>query len=57
METYLKGMRHTLRRLTAAGVEPLDCRDDRLSHLRQYWRQPAYGHQIAHDLNARSIEV
>jgi transposase len=57
METYLKGMRHTLRRLTAQGIEPLDFRDDRLSHLLTHLSKPAYGHQIEHDLNARSIEV
>ena len=33
METYLKGMHHTLSRLTAQVIEPLDVRDDRLSHL------------------------
>src|SRR5207247_5963445 len=35
METSLQGMRHTLRRLTAQVIEPLDFRDDRLSHLLQ----------------------
>jgi transposase len=57
METYLKGIRHTLRRLTAQVVEPLDCSDDRLSHLLKHLSKPAYGHQIEHDLHARSIEV
>ena len=57
METYLKGMRHTLRCLTAQVVEPLDFSDDRLSHLLQHLSKPAYWHQIEHDLNARSIEV
>src|SRR5216684_334770 len=33
METYLKGMHHTLSRLTAQAIEPLDFSDDRLSHL------------------------
>ena len=33
VETYLKGMYHTLSRLTAQVIEPLDFRDDRLSHL------------------------
>ena len=36
METYLKGMHHTLSRLTAPAIEPLDFRDDRLSHLLQH---------------------
>ena len=31
--TSLKGMHHTLSRLTAQVIEPLDCSDDRLSHL------------------------
>ena len=57
METYLTGMRHTLRRLTAQVIEPLDFSDDRLSHLLKHLSKPAYWHQIEHDLNARSIEV
>src|SRR5229473_5218349 len=57
METYLKGMHHTLRRLTAQVIEPLDFSDDRLSHLLTHLSKPAYWHQIEHDLNARSIEV
>jgi transposase len=50
-------MQHTLGRLTAQVIEPLDLSDDRLSHLLQHLRQPAYWHQSEHDLNARSIEV
>ena len=57
VETYLKGMHHTLSHLTAQGIEPLDCSDDRLSHLLTHLSKPAYWHQIEHDLNARSIEV
>jgi transposase len=57
VETYLKGMHHTLRHLTAQVIEPLDFSDDRLSHLLQHLSKPAYWHQIEHDLNARSIEV
>src|SRR5216117_2809933 len=57
VETYLKGMQHTLSALTTQGIEPLDFRDDRLSHLLQHLSKPAYWHQIEHDLNARSIEV
>jgi len=56
VEIYLKSMHHTLGRLTAQVVEPLDLSDDRLSHLLQHLSKPAYGHQIEHDLNARSIE-
>ena len=57
VETYLKGMQHTLSDLTAQGIEPLDFSDDRLSHLLTHLSKPAYWHQIERDLNARSIEV
>lgn len=57
METYLKGMHHTLSRLTAQAIEPLDLSDDRLSHLLQHLSNKAYWHQIEHELNARSIEI
>jgi transposase len=55
--TYLKGMHHTLSHLTAQVIEPLDFSDDRLRHLLQHLRKPAYGHQIEHDLHAQSSEV
>ena len=57
VETYLKGMHHTLSDLTAQVIEPLDLSDDRLSHLLQHLSKPGYWHQIERDLNARSIEV
>lgn len=57
METYLKGMHHTLSHLTAQVIEPLDFSDDRLSHLLKHLSKPAYWHQIERELNARSIEV
>jgi transposase len=57
VETYIKGMHHTLSHLTAQVIEPLDFSDDRLSHLLTHLSKPAYWHQIEHDLNARSIEV
>jgi transposase len=57
VETYLKGMHHTLSHLTAQVIEPLDLSDDRLSHLLQHLSKPGYWHQIERDLNARSIEV
>src|SRR2546429_3752839 len=50
-------MHHTLSRLTAQVIEPLDLSDDRLSHLLQQLSKPAYWHQSERDLNARSIEV
>jgi transposase len=57
VETYLKGMHHTLSDLTAQVVDPLDFSDDRLSHLLNHLSKPTYWHRIEHDLNARSIEV
>jgi transposase len=57
VETYLKGMRHTLSHLTAQSIEPLDFSDDRLSHLLKHLSKPAYWHQIERDLNERSIEI
>jgi transposase len=57
METYRKGMPHTLSRLTAQAIEPLDFRDDRWSHLLQHLRKPASWHQIERELHARSIEI
>src|SRR5882724_9011934 len=57
VETSLKGVHHTLSRLTAQVIEPLDLSDDRLSHLLKHLSKPAYWHQIEKDLNERSIEV
>jgi transposase len=57
VEVYIKGMHHTLRRLTAQVIEPLDFSDDRLSHLLTHLSKPKYWHQIERDLHARSIEV
>ena len=57
VETYLKGMHHTLSRLTTQVIEPLDFSDDRLSHLLHHLSKPAYWHAIERDLNARSIAV
>src|SRR5262249_3065 len=57
VETYLKGMHHTLSHLTAQVIEPLDFSDDRLSHLLKHLSKPAYWHAIERDLNARSIEI
>jgi transposase len=57
VEAYLKGMHHTLSRLTAQVIEPLDFSDDRLSHLLKHLSKPAYWHAIENDLNERSIEV
>src|SRR6267142_6502281 len=57
VEVYIKGMQHTLSRLTAQGIQPLDFSDDRLSHLLSHLSKPKYWHQIERDLNERSIEV
>jgi transposase len=46
VETYLKGMHHTLSRLTTQVIEPLDLSDDRLSHLLKHLSKPAYWHPI-----------
>jgi transposase len=56
-ETSLQGRHHTLSRLTAQVIEPLDFRDDRLRHLLTHLSKKASWHQIEKDLNARSIEV
>jgi hypothetical protein len=45
LEGESTGMQHTLSRLTAQGIPPLDGRDDRLSHLLTHLRQPTYGHR------------
>jgi len=57
VEVYIKGMQHTLSRLTAQVIKPLDFSDDRLSHLLTHLSKPKYWHQIERDLNERSIEV
>src|SRR5205823_9733470 len=57
VETYLKGMQHTLSHLTAQVIEPLDFSDDRLSHLLKHLSKPAYWHAIERNLNERSIEM
>jgi len=57
VEAYIKGMKHTLSRLTAQAIEPLDFSDDRLGHLLKHLSKPRYWHGIEQDLNERSIEV
>ena len=51
VETYVKGMQHSLSHLTAQVVEPLDFSDDRLSHLLTHLSKPAYWHKIERDRN------
>src|SRR3989442_3687541 len=57
VETYLKGMHHTLSHLTAQVIEPLDFSADRLSHLLQHRSKPAYWPAIERALNERSIDM
>ena len=57
MDPSLQGMPHTLSRLTAQVVDPLDCSDDRLSHRRQHLSKPAYWHKRERDLNERRMEI
>ena len=40
VEAYVKGMQNTLSRLSGQGIEPLDVRDDRLSHLLKHVSKP-----------------
>jgi transposase len=55
--TYLTGLPHPLSPLTAQGSEPLDFRDDRLSHLLAHLSKPASWPQSERALHARRIEV
>jgi transposase len=57
VEAYVKGMKTTLSQLSGEVREPLDCSDDRLSHLLTYLSQPTYWHGIERDLKVRSIAV
>ena len=57
VEVYIQGMHHTLSRLTAQVIQPLDFSDDRLSHLLTHLSKPKYWHKIEQALNERSIEV
>jgi transposase len=50
-------MPHTLSRLTAQGIAPLDLSDDRWSHLLRHLSKPTSWHQIEHELHTRSIAV
>jgi transposase len=50
-------MHHTLSRLTAHVIQPLDCRDARRSHLLTHVSKPKDWHQLERDLHDRSMEV
>jgi transposase len=49
MATSLNGLHHTLSRLTAQVIEPLDFRDDRLSHLLKHLSKKAGTFQMPVD--------
>ena len=57
VEAYIKGMQHTLSRLSGQVIDQLDFSDDRLGHLLKHLSKPKYWHGIEQDLNARSIVV
>ena len=57
MATSLKGMHHTLSRLTAQAIAPLDFSDDRLSPLLQHVSTPTYWPQIERDLHERRSAI
>ncbi len=57
VEAYVKGMQNTLSRLSGQGIDPLDVRDDRLSHLLKHLSKPTYWHRIERDWKARRIAV
>ena len=57
VEPDLKGMPHTLSHLTAQVIEPLEFRDDRLSHRLKHLSKKAYWYHIEQDVHARSIAV
>src|SRR5438105_12153597 len=57
VETYLKGMHHTLSRLTAQPIEALDFSDDRLSQLPQHFSKTADWRNIERHPKARSTEM
>ncbi len=57
VEVSITGMQHTLSRLTAQVIQPLDVSDDRLSPLLTPLRQPTSWPQIERDVTDRSLAV
>jgi transposase len=55
METYVRGMKQTLGRITAQPIRVLDFRDDRLAHLLNHLSQATYWHPIEPALNERRM--
>jgi transposase len=57
METYVRGMRHTLEQITAQTIRVLDLSDDRLAHLLKSLSQAKYWHPIEQALHERSMTL
>ncbi len=57
MESYVRGMKETLKQVTGQVIGPLDFSDDRLTHLLKHLSKRKYWQGIEQALNARSIEV
>ncbi len=57
MESYVRGMKETLKQTTGQDIEALDFSDDRLAHLLKHLSKRKYRHGIEQELNERSIEV
>lgn len=56
MESYVRGMKETLKQTTGQCIEALDFSDDRLAHLLEHLSKCKYWHGIEQDLNERSME-
>lgn len=57
METYVRGMRHTLEQITAQTIRGLDFSDDRLAHLLKSLSKAKYWQAIEQALNERSMTL
>lgn len=57
MEIYVRGVTNTLSHVTGQKIEPLDCSDDRLSHLLKHLSNKPLWEKIEVELGERSIEV
>jgi len=57
VETYVAGMKQTLRQVTGQCIRVLDFSDDRLSHVLKHLSQAKYWHRIEQALNERSVAV
>ena len=57
MESYVRGMKETLKQTTGQDIEALDFSDDRLAHLLKHLSKRKYWRGIEQELNEPSIEV